>query len=179
LADLVSEVRSSDLAYVCWFLWTLRGIEKEEEERRSRILGFWRAVSSAISAKKATDVKLLSALTQLSVFIDKLEGEVEALMIEAAPHAQVDYHGYVLMKELRRLAPIYPDAVARVFLSALEGFVPDFDPDDVVGCVEELAKVGRVDAAERICNEYVERGSSLLNETYERIRAIGKQPTSP
>lgn len=70
------------------------------------------------------------------------------MLIEAAPHAEVRHHGYNLIEELARLAPTAPEAVARVFLAALDGFVPEFKREDVIECVERLAASGCIDEAE-------------------------------
>ena len=94
---------------------------------------------------------------------------LEAL-IDAAPHAQVGYHGHLLTEHLARLVGRYPKEVADIYKAALTGFLPDYEKKDVVGYITGLAQAGEVEEAEWICNEYAKRESTLLKETYETIR---------
>ena len=43
-------------------------------------------------------------------------------------------------------------------------------------CVNRIAEAGEVEEAEWICNAYVERGSTLLKDTYEVLRAKQRLP---
>ena len=77
----------------------------------------------------------------------------------------------MLVQNLARLASQYPKEVAAIFRAAMSGFLPDYRKEDVIGCVNRLAEAGEVEEAEWICNAYAERGSTLLKETYEALRA--------
>ncbi len=77
----------------------------------------------------------------------------------------------MLVENLARLANQYPKEVAAIFRAAISGFLPDYRKEDVIGCVNRLAEAGEVEEAEGICNVYAERGSTLLKDTYEALRA--------
>ncbi len=77
----------------------------------------------------------------------------------------------MLIQNLARLASQYPKEVAAIFRAAISGFLPDYRKEDVIGCVNRLAEAGEVEEAEWICNAYADRGSTLLKETYEVLRA--------
>lgn len=170
LSELVLNIRTKELSQLCWFFWTTRGWEGQQEVRRLRILDFWTKVTVAIRADKSPHRELQSALNLLAVFIADVTVDVEQMWVEAAPHAEVRHHGRNLVEQLARLAKEFPDAVARVFIAALNGFVPDYRREDVIRCVEQLAESGRIDEAELICNKYAARGSTLLKDTYESLR---------
>jgi hypothetical protein len=89
---------------------------------------------------------------------------------EAAPYAQVRYHGNYLVEYLATFVEKYPAEVATVYRAALTGFVPDFDSKHIIACVQGLAKAGHVDDAEAICKTYAAKGSTLLNDTYKALR---------
>lgn len=173
LGELVTGLRVKELSQLCWFFWTLRG-KSEPSARTSRILEFWMRVAEQVRANRADVPELQSALSQLAVFAHDLTPAVVEALVEAAPHAQVRHHGYMLVKNLSRLAEKYPKEVATIFRAAMSGFLPDYRKEDVIECVNRMAEAGEVEEAEWICNAYAERGSTLLKETYESLRAQGR-----
>lgn len=171
LSELVAAAKTKELSQLCWFFWTLRGSQERSASRGTRILEFWNRVSAAIRESGTTKSELQSALNLLAVFIDEVTPEVKLMWMEAAPYAQVSYHGYILVEHLARLATTYPEAVVAVFRAALSGFLPDHQHEDVIRCVTRLAEAGRIDDAEWLCNEYAAQGSMMLKDTYEALRA--------
>lgn len=169
LSELVSELKVKELSQLCWFFWTLRGVA-EPSARTSKIMAFWMKVAEQVRANRADLPELQSALSQLAVFIHDLTPDAVEALIDAAPHAEVKHHGYMLVQNLARLASQYPKKVATIFRAAMSGFLPDCRKEDVIGCVNRLAEAGEVEEAEDICNKYAERGSTLLKETYEGLR---------
>ena len=170
LGELVASLSVKELSHLCWFFWTLRG-KAEPCARTPKILEFWMKVAAQVRANRANVPELQSALSQLAVFVHHLTPAVVVVMVEAAPHAQVRHHGYMLIGNLARLANQYPIDVAAIFRAAMSGFLPDYRKEDVIECVQKLAEAGAVDEAESICNAYAEHGSNLLKETYELLRA--------
>lgn len=170
LSELIAGLRVKELSQLCWFFWTLRG-KAEPSARTSKILTFWLKVAEQIRENDANLPELQSALSQLAVFLHELTPAAVEALVEAAPHAQVRHHGYMLVKNLARLASQYPKEVAAIFRAAMSGFLPDYRKEDVIGCVNRLAEAGQVEEAEWICNAYAERGSTLLKETYGALRA--------
>lgn len=170
LGELVNNLRVKELSHLCWFFWTLRG-KPEPSPRTSKILEFWTKVAERIRVSGAGLPRLQSALSQLAVFVHDLSPAIVEALIEAAPHAQIRHHGYMLVENLSRLAERYPAEVAAVFRAAMTRFLPDYRKEDVIACINKLAQAGKVEEAEWICNAYAEQGSSLLKETYEALRA--------
>ena len=64
----------------------------------------------------------------------------------------------------------WPKEVSDVLLAALDGFVPDYELEVVVATVQAIATAGR-EEAEAICKKFVKKGSSVLNKTYQELRA--------
>lgn len=170
LSEMIAGLRVKELSQLCWFFWTLRG-KAEPSTRTSKILAFWMKVAEQARLNRADLPELQSALSQLSVFVNELSPAVVEALVEAAPHAQVRHHGYMLVENLARLASQYPKEVAAIFRAAISGFLPDYRKEDVIECVNRLAEAGELEEAEWICNAYAERGSTLLKETYEAQRA--------
>jgi hypothetical protein len=171
LAELIVALKTEQLSQLCWFFWTLRGGQERAASRSALILAFWARIAEAIRARGESRAELQSALGLLAVFIEELTPTTLQMWVEAAPHAQVRHHGYILVEHMARLASRNPAAIADVFRSALTGFLPDYQAEEVIRCVKALADAGRVDDAEWICNEYARRGSTLLKEPYEALRA--------
>lgn len=171
MSGLVVGLKTEQLSKLCWFFWTLRGSQERSVSRVPRILEFWRRIAAAIRDSGTPQPELQSALNDLAVFIDKITPDTMRMWAEAAPHAQVRHHGYILVEHLARLAGTYPSEVATVFKAALSGFLPDYRREDVIRCVMQLAEAGRVEDAEWICNEYARQSSTMLKDTYEMLRA--------
>ena len=134
-------------------------------------------VAEQVRTSRAEVPELQSALSQLAVFVHELTPTAVEALVDAAPHAQVRHHGYMLVENLARLASQYPKEVAAIFRAAMSGFLPDYRKEDVIGCVNRLANAGEAEEVERICNAYAERGSTLLKETYEALRAKQRSPS--
>jgi hypothetical protein len=171
LDELVRELHRQRLGQLCWFFWTKRGDPSLPSEARKRVLEFWLEVTRVAREKGGDNSELRSFLNMLSAFIEEITDDMAAAWSEAAPYAQVVYHGHIMVAQLARLAPKFPHQSATILLSALEGFVPDFDPEDVVACVEAIAQAGCVEEAEGLCKRYGEKGSNILNETYKKLRS--------
>ncbi len=168
IGRLISERRGPDLKHLCWFFWSLRGTPLGD--RRQRIFAFWAAMSESLRGEEQDNRQLVSSLSLLAEFIEELDPQTEALWIQAAPYANDAFHGHNLLEYLARLAERFPAAVGRVYLVALTGFLPDFDPKDAVQCVRKLFEVNETDAAEQICNAYLQRGSNILRDVFSEYR---------
>jgi hypothetical protein len=178
LSELIAGLKVKELSALSWFFWTLRG-QSEPTARTSKVLTFWLKVSEQMRATGAVLPELQSALSQLAAFVHELTPATSAALVDAAPYAQVQHHGYILVENLARLANQYPKEVAAIFRAAMSGFLPDFRPEDVTGCVRRLAEAGEVEDAEWICNAYADRGSTLLKETYDALRAKQRSALTP
>lgn len=170
LNELIQDLRVKQLSQLCWFFWTFRG-KDSPPTRSSKILTFWLKVAEQIRSRKTDVPELQSALSQLAVFVEELTPDAVQALTEAAPHAQFKHHGYILIENLARLSSQYPKEVAAIFRATISVFLPDYREEDVVTCVNRLAIAGEIEEAEWICNEYAIRGSNLLKETYDSIRA--------
>lgn len=175
LAELIVELKVEELSQLCWFFWTLRG--QEPSPRAPKVLAFWLKVAAMIRVSRVSVPVLQSALSKLAVFIQEFSPATVEALVEAAPYAQHRHHGYMLVENLTRLAPQHPKEVATIFRAAVSGFLPDYRKEDVIACVNRLAEAGEIDEAEWICNAYAERGSMLLKDTYEALRAKQRAPS--
>ncbi|MDG3064623.1 hypothetical protein ACFQ4M_14405 [Thauera mechernichensis] len=178
LSELIADLRVKALSHLCGFFWTLRG-KGGQSARTSKILAFWMKLAEQIRANHSNLPELQSALSRLAVFVHELTPAAVQALVEAAPHAQVRHHGYILVENLARLAGQYPKEAATVFRAAMSGFLPDYREEDVIGTVNRLADAGEIDEAEWICNAYAERGSTLLKNTYETLRARQRALNDP
>ncbi len=176
LSELVANLKVKELSNLCWFFWTLRG-KGASFSGRPKILAFWTEVARQVRTSQAEVPKLQSTLSLLAVFIEELTPTLVEAWAEAAPHAQVKHHGFVLVENLARLVGQYPKEVAVVFRAVVSSYLPDYPKEDVVRCVTGLAEAGEVEEAEWICNAYADRDSTLLKETYEAIRDHQRKQT--
>jgi hypothetical protein len=73
---------------------------------------------------------LLSAISQLSVYVTSLGQQEEALLLAVAPFVGVEHNADDFFKNLDRLVNNNSAAVCRVLDAALTGYKPDFDFED-------------------------------------------------
>jgi hypothetical protein len=171
MSELIFSLKTEELSELCRFFWMLRKRQVGAQTGGSRVLEFWGMLADVVREREIVIPELQSSLNLLAVFIEEITPEITRMWSEAAPYAHERHNGHVLIEQLARLAAAYPDSVAMVFRAALSGFLPEYDPDDVVSCVKQLADAVKLDDAEWICNEYAARGSVLLKDTYESLRA--------
>lgn len=176
LAQLVDSLNIDHLKQLCWFFWTLRpgGGTEVRSPHTEKILEFWGRVSEAMRAKGMAVPELYSALNHLAPFIATLDEPTTVMWAETAKYAQVNYHGHILVENMARLAPQFPMQVFEVFRATLSEFLPDFDAEEVVRCVNAIADAGHQEQAEWLCNAYADRGSTLLKATYDALRDRGR-----
>jgi hypothetical protein len=169
LVELIDDLHVDKLTHLCWFFST-RGGGDSAPETGARVLEFWDRVAAVIRQKGKTNIELQSALGLLPPYINEITPQIEQIWSEAAPYAAAHYHGDVLVEELARLAEVSPGPVVRILRAALRNFLPDYPMEKIVDLILTLARVGYMEDAEWICNEYASRGSSLLKDTYENLR---------
>lgn len=168
LVEVINSLEVQSLSNLCWFFWTLRG----RNEYSDLILTFWELVVDATLRDGREHPEIKAALNLLAPFIQELNPKLVDVWSAVAPYAQVRHHGNVLVENLERLANTHPLGVAKVFKSALNGFLPDYEKDDIVRCVTRIAEAGEFDEAEAICLAYADGQSTLLNETYQVLREM-------
>ncbi len=168
IGELLRGRRVDDYSKLTWFIWTLRG--SLDDTQRLRVMELWLEASRLLSGREAESQKQLSHLSLLAAHIAVITNEIEGAWTQAAPYADVSHHGSTLVSVLAELSDRYPSACGRIFLAALGGFLPQYDPTDIKAAVAKVAAAGEVELAERICTTYAERGSDLLTNTYLAIR---------
>lgn len=168
IGELLRGRRVDDYAKLAWFLWTLRG--GLDDTQRQRVMVLWLEASRLLSGHEMGSQKQLSHLSLLAVHIGVLTPEIEAAWVQAAPYADVSHHGSTLVAALADVSATNSGASGRVFLAALAGFLPQYDPEDIKTTVANMAVNGEVDLAEQVCMVYANSGSTLLNSTYQDIR---------
>lgn len=171
LGEIVNELHVPELKHICWFIWTMRGA-KNDSERNSRVITFWTSVSQRISGNESEHAELLSSLNFLAEFITELTEPIQKVWMQAAPFANIAYNGHVLVENMARLADAFPAEVLKVFKAALSGFIPDYDPKEVVACISTLFERLEFAHVAEICDMYAAKGSQLLREKYDEFRRI-------
>lgn len=170
LAKVMEELNESALSRLCWFFWTLRE-QGPKSETGKKVIRFWSKLGQIIDDSASPHPELLSALNSLSVFIEKLDDDTAQLLKNAALFANVKFHTHTLITELARLSYKYPIEVSEIFDAITDKFLPDFEENDVIIIVENIAKGGGVDIARKICNKYADEQINFLNDVFSKIRS--------
>ena len=143
---------------------------------RELIIDFWRWVyQSKYKGKeqlKGEDKEILSELSKLAVFLEKIDAESYEWLSLSALYIHVDFNASFFIKYLDNLKDKDKDAgeyVGKIFLEILKNSTPDYDQKDIRSIVEYLCASSFKKYAEEICKIYAARGFEFLRDICERI----------
>jgi len=142
---------------------------------RELIIDFWRWVyQNRYKEKeqlKEEDKEILSELSKLTVFLEKIDGENYEWLKLSAPYIHVDFNAPFFLKYLNNLKDKNKDAgeyVGKIFLEILKISTPDYDQKDIRSIVEYLYISGLENSTDDICDKYAKKGFEFLRDIYER-----------
>jgi len=157
--------------------------EKQIEEidrmkkMRELIIGFWRWVYQSKykgrQQSKEEDKEVLSELSKLAVFLEKIDAENYRWLSLSALYIHIDFNAPFFLKYLNGLKNKDKDAgkyVGEIFLKILENSTPDYDQKDIRSIVEYLCDSDFRKSAKEICNTYGKRGYEFLRDIYENCQ---------
>jgi hypothetical protein len=130
MKGLFAPGRDKDLVVVAAFLWSVNGQELTEQQR-SLAAEFWRHASSWALQQSLTHKELLSAIARLICYLNAIEEEDAKLLVRLAPYANDSSMSYFFSKELKRLAPQNPKAVADAAIAFFRENGPEYDHESI------------------------------------------------
>lgn len=166
-ADILCSWKEKDISEIIWQFWTGRE-QKLSGNQRQRILEFWKWCSDKIRTREEENARVLSDLLQLTCYLSEMGQGEEAMVIQAAPYADVGHHSSFFIEYLSSLSARFPKPVANVFLAMLTKTVPSFQEEHIVSIVDNLYSAGLKDDANAIVNIYVMRGYAFLRAVYSK-----------
>lgn len=147
------------------------------EKMRELIIGFWRWVyQNKYKEKeqlKEEDKEILSELSKLAVFLEKIDAENCKWLSLSALYIHVDFNTPFFLKYLDNLKDKDKDAgryVVKIFLEILKNSTPDYDEKDIRSIVEYLCDSDFKKSAKEICDTYGKRGYEFLRDIYENCQ---------
>jgi hypothetical protein len=179
---------------ISWF-WMQRNYilkpidEKEKPQEKARmesmrkgILNFWQWIYKSKFKEKAklgnlddSDKEILSELSKLTVFIEKIDSENYEWLKISAPYLNVDFNASIFLKYLDDLKDKDENAanyVGELFLEILKHSTPNYDQENIRSIAEHLCKKGHYKNAIEICDTYGKRGYYFLRDIRENCKLI-------
>jgi hypothetical protein len=155
--------------------------EKQIEEidrmkkMRELIIDFWRWIYQSKYKEEGLlneeDKEILSELSKLAVFLEKIDAENYEWLSLSALYIHVDFNAPFFLKYLNSLKDKDKDAgkyVGEIFLKILENSTPDYDQKDIRSIVEYLYVLDLKNYADDICDKYAKKkGFEFLRDIYE------------
>ena len=145
------------------------------KKMRELITDFWRWVyQNKYKEKeqlKGEDKEILSELSKLAVFLEKIDAENCEWLSLSALYIHVDFNAPFFLKYLNSLKDKDKDAgkyVGEIFLEILKNSTPDYDQKDIRSIVEYLYNSDINKYADFICDKYSKRGFEFLRDIYEK-----------
>ncbi len=148
------------------------------EALRKRIINFWRWIYGnkykdidKFAKIDDKDKRILSELSHLSVFLEKIDEENFKCLKASVAHLQVNFNTSFFLQYIDELkdkdehAPIY---IGDLFIEILEHSTPDYDKQNIRSIVEYLFENNGAENAKKIFNIYLSRGYDFLRDIYEK-----------
>jgi hypothetical protein len=145
------------------------------EKMRELIIDFWRWVYENKYKEKSQfdeeDKEILSDLSKLTAFLEKIDCDNYEWLKLSAPYIHVDFNAPFFLKYLNNLKDKNKDAgeyVGKIFLEILKELTPDYDQKHIRSIVEYLYISDLKNYAVAICDIYGKRGFEFLRDIYEK-----------
>ena len=145
------------------------------EKMRELIIDFWRGVYENKYKEKSQfeeDKEILSDLSKLAVFLEKIDCDNYEWLKLSAPYIHVDFNAPFFLRYLNNLKDKDKDAgkyVGEIFLKILESSLPDYDQKHIRSIVEYLYISDFEKFADEICDTYGKKGDfEFLRDIYEK-----------
>ena len=146
------------------------------EKMRELIIDFWRWVYKNKYKEKSQfeeeDKEILSDLSKLAVFLEKIDCDNYEWLKLSAPYIHVDFNAPFFLRYLNNLKDKDKDAgkyVGEIFLNILESSLPDYDQKHIRSIVEYLYISDFEKYADEICDTYGKKGDfEFLRDIYEK-----------
>ena len=152
---LINRWRLDEIHHLIWFYWSLRDGKSDFSEK---LIPLWAVISRRVDTQNEADKRVLSKLCLWSVFVDELNEQTMALLLQSTPFSDLEHNSYIVIRELRRLVESYPDQVADIFIRMLEVFAPTYNQEDIDYVISKLSEKGgniRI-KANRIRDRFIE-----------------------
>lgn len=142
---------------------------------REKIINFWEWVYEnkykkiKIEEINNEDKKILSDLSLLVAFIDKIDSDNINCIKLSACYANIDYKSPFFIEYLEKLKDKDNKGyVGEILLEMLEYFTPDYNKKHIKSIVEYLYKAKFNEHANKISNIYGSRGNEFLRDLYNK-----------
>jgi hypothetical protein len=152
------------------------------ESMRKGIIDFWKWINENKLKEKFQsgnlddiDKEILSELSKLTIFIEKIDSENYEWLKISAPYLNVDFNTSFFLKYLDDLKDKDENAagyVGDLFLEILKHSTPNYDQENIRSIVEHLCKKGHYKNAIEICDTYGEREHYFLRDIRENCKFI-------
>lgn len=160
---------AKDIQEVSWFLWSGRN-QNLSSEQRDLVRAFLERGSRWLERNNSAPREVASSLGLLVWSLPDARGRHEEILRTLVPGIAGGHSSHEFVAELNRLVEGSPVEVVKVFGNLLDHRVPFHDYDDELKkLIENLARVGQIDAAIRFCNRL--RGLPGMPQLYDRLKA--------
>lgn len=141
-----------------------------------KIIQFWRWTYKKENREILKDrlkedyPKLLSELSRLTVWLDRIDQEKSEWLLLSAPYVEVKYNSALFVEYLDKFADTESITyLGRIFSAMLSGAttLPTYPQERIISIVEKNYQVNKAEADE-ICNTYLAQGIEFLRPTQEK-----------
>jgi hypothetical protein len=183
---ILKDMKPSQLEHVINFFWRQKDpivTEKENGKFRNKIIEFWRFLYEKYRNKPSfneDDKRILSDLTELTIFLPKIDEENFRWLDLSASNIHRDPSSHLFIEYLDGLKDRSDKVesgkyIAKIFLKILDVYTPTYKKEHIISIVEylyDLKDKETRDSADKICNIYGSHGIDFLRDAYEKSRKV-------
>ena len=167
ISFLFVDNRQEDLTELARFFWQVSH-QKLEQVMRNRIVQFWLKCTKwrwTLGVPK----KLMSVLSLLTCYLDKVDELELMLLLAVVPHLQEDFNGSRFIEQLTRLVDQNPKMIDKVVCQLVEHYRTNFDFDgQILTLLDHLASLGFRDNVMRYCDKLIDLVPGV-DQLYKRL----------
>lgn len=142
---------------------------------REKILNVWALIYNKLQGKEdlnQDEQEIASSTALLADILERLDDKTCNWLTMAAKYVHLDFNAPHFIEYLNRLKEkgdpkIISSYLAKIFLTMLETFTPDYDCQHIQQIVEFLYNNGQDENANKICEKYGREGYSFLQDIWK------------
>ena len=172
ISILISKGESKQLSEIVSYFWLNRDNKLMLEKVKSKTKRLWNALYNKLSKTEEDSEcqKILSRLTKWLSIVDEIDEDIISLLKLPIKYLNETRSMPYFIEYLEKHVHKTPKKVAEIYEQIINlRIYPDYDPKHIKEIVGNLYKNGEIEIANRICNEYGEKGIYFLRPVYNEF----------
>lgn len=168
ISKLIESKDASTLSEIVSFFRMQR--DSNNEKIKTKIKPLWKVLFeiSTQYIEKPEYQQVVSGLTNWLSLIDEIDDEILKWLKLSTKYLKVEHNAPSFIEYLLKHASKSPEKVSELYLEMLNNEIyPYYEEETIKGIVKKLYEKNQIEAADKICNMYGEKGYDFLWKSYK------------